>query len=146
MLSQIALSSAGAAKFRTPKGLCVPFGNLERALEAADQGSGKKMADRALQLLLEMEEAPMEQLDDLCRQMQVGRDTWRVEWFPGVEGWDSAAQLDPMIGRCVLRWWEERSPEVWELAGARCLEGERTINRQCFGQARQAMRRIETAP
>ena len=106
---QIALSSAGAASFRTPKGLCVPFGNLERALEAADQASGKGMGDRALELLLEMEEAPMEQLDELCRQMQVrkglagrGRDMRRGENTGWARGRGKGESRGRRVGQGLL--------------------------------------------
>jgi hypothetical protein len=66
-LVNIAAVSSSAAAFRAPAGVCLPYGAMEAALEAAD----KMCAFEALLLMLEDSPAEDGTLDVVCEEMMV---------------------------------------------------------------------------
>jgi hypothetical protein len=66
-LEQVSLRSSGAASFKTPRGLCIPFGVMELALAAA----GEEVAGKWKGLMAEAQGAGGQRLEEVCDELQV---------------------------------------------------------------------------
>jgi hypothetical protein len=64
---QVSLESRGPEGFKTPKGVCVPFGSMELALSARPPQEQQRFAA----LLAASEEAGLTELDGIADEMQV---------------------------------------------------------------------------
>lgn len=65
---QVSLESRGPEAFKTPRGVCVPFGSMELALASCPAAEQQRFAS----LLAASESAGLAQLEDIAEEMQVG--------------------------------------------------------------------------
>lgn len=65
---QVSLESRGPESFKTPRGVCVPFGSMELALASRPAAEQQRFAS----LLAASEPAGLAQLEDIAEEMQVG--------------------------------------------------------------------------
>ena len=68
LLLQVSLESRGPESFKTPRGVCVPFGSMELALAERPAAEQQRFAS----LLAASETAGIAELDGIADEMQVG--------------------------------------------------------------------------
>lgn len=75
---KVSLESKGPEAFQTARGCCIPFGVMELAIGQLPQEQQQRFG----QLLHESESAPVEALDNIANQLQVGH-----AWCNRVAAW-----------------------------------------------------------